>query len=177
LAKITAQADGNVVAVEQWRLLAPTTGSALTIAVTLTGSVNIIEGFGVSYTGVNQTTPTGTPAGATGASTAPSVNVTSAASELVVDVVGAKADDATETLVVGASQTSRGEEGSSDGGTVFVYGGVSEEAGAASVTMSWDMSPNNNNWAIAGSPLKPVSSDPDGPQQQLPMGMLGTGRV
>lgn len=153
---VTSEHPSNVIGVEIWRLLAPATGSN-TIEITMSSSVAIIEGFGVSYTGVHQTTPTGTDASANGNSSAPSVTVSSAGGELVVDVVGIKAADATETLTAGASQSSRGEEGSYDGVSLYAYGGVSEEAGAASVTMSWDATPASDVWAIAGVPLKPLA--------------------
>lgn len=158
LTNVTANHPSNAIGVELWRLLAPDTG-AHTIEITMSSSASIIEGFGVSYTGVHQSSPTGTPADIDGNSSAPSVDVTSAAGELVVDVVGIKATDATETLTAGASQTSRGEEGSSDGGTIYMYGGMSEEAGAGTVTMSWDASPASDVWVISGVALKPTGGD------------------
>ncbi len=87
-----------------------------------------------TYCGVDQTTSTGTGVEAEGASTAPSVNVSSASTELVVDIVAA--DTGTDTtLTVGASQTERANLNAAGN---HRHGG-SEEAGAATTTMSWTL--------------------------------------
>jgi len=137
---------------ELWRLIAPATG-AHNIVVTLDNTAKFVV-HGCSYTGVNQTTPHGTPAKATGTSTTASVDATSAAGELVVDSVASVGTGG--TLTVGADQTQRGN-GVTTGGTnpSNVNGGISEQAGAASVTMSWGVAVSNE-WAIVGVALKPA---------------------
>jgi len=82
-------------------LIAPATGTNNLVA---TFSWNVFDvGMGsVSFTGADQTTPLGTAVTATGTSTTPSVTVSSAAGEIVIDglviVHGG-------TLTVGGSQT------------------------------------------------------------------------
>jgi hypothetical protein len=161
LTLIGATANSSIVRVEQWRLVAPATGSN-TIAVTLANAATTVEGFGVSYTGVHQTSPTATSTGATGNNDTPTVTIASATDERVVDVIGQKQDPSgAEALTVGASQTSRGEESTTNGATIHLQGGVSEEQGAVSTTMSW--TGHDNVWAIRATGLKPtVGTSPPG---------------
>ena len=70
---------------ELFGLIAPATGSN-NIVITAASAVGIVGG-GVSVTDADQTTGWHNPATASGLSTAPSVAVTSATGELVVDVV------------------------------------------------------------------------------------------
>lgn len=130
-----------------FRLVAPATGSN-TIAASWTTSSSCAGG-GMSFTGVSQSAPLGTAAKNTGASTTPTVDVTSASGELVVDVVSnANAGGAPS---VGADQTERYNQLGS--GTNNVYGAGSHEAGAATTTMSWTIV--STNWGIVAVPLKP----------------------
>jgi len=101
-----------------------------------------------SYNGVDQTDPIGDVQTATGTSTTPSVTVTSATDELVIDAM----DVANVISSVGAGQTAEylDTTGSSDR-----FGG-SYEAGAASVTMSWTVS--SGAWATMGVALMPVAA-------------------
>jgi hypothetical protein len=124
-----------------------------------TGSNNVVASFAqstdaaagaTSFTGVHQTTPTGTFASATGSGTAPSVNVTSAADEVVIDTVG---NNSGATATVGAGQTERWNQPIPG----LVTGAGSTEPGASSVTMSWTLS-SSINWAIGAVPLKPAAS-------------------
>jgi len=140
---------------EMWYITAPATG-ANNIVITFSAILRAVAG-GMSYTNVNQTTPFGTAATATANSMTPSVAVSSAAGELVVDTVGIRENPAVnQTLTVGAGQTQRYNLRSWTSGTNNnVVGAGSEEAGAASVTMSWtpfDARP----WAIVAAPLKPA---------------------
>jgi|GEM_PF-2380773 len=130
-------------------LVAPT-GGANTVSVTLSGTANAVICGASSYTGVDQTTPLGTAATATGTSVTPSVNVTSATNELVVDVMAATV---ISTPSADASQTSRYATFVS-AGSKSTGSGSSDEAGASSVTMSWSIS--SAPWAIIGVPMKPA---------------------
>lgn len=142
--------NGNKAVVSMYYLAAPATG-ANNVVVTWTGNVNAIVGS-VSFTGVDQTTPVGTFAKATGTSTAPSVNVTSGNGQLVVDTVAVETNVA---LAVGAGQAQQWN--ASIAGQV--QGGGSTELGAATVTMSWSFPAPNKRWAIGGVAVKPVTSD------------------
>lgn len=100
----------------------------------------------LTYNGVHQTVSVGTAVTASGNSATPSVVATSAAGELVVDSVTLGGNSGAPHV----SQTQRWLQATSTGG------GMSEEAGAASVTMSW--SQTSGRWTIAAVPLKPSAA-------------------
>lgn len=129
---------------ELFGLIAPATGSN-NIVITAASAVGIVGG-GVSVTDADQTTGWHNPATASGLSTAPSVAVTSATGELVVDVVtnGVNAGSL-PTASVGASQTQRWNDAVVD----KMRGCGSTEPGAASVTMSWTLTASEG-WSICG---------------------------
>jgi hypothetical protein len=136
-------------AVSMYSLIAPASG---TNTVSISVSSNAEIGFGsVSFTGADQTTPFGTANTATGTSTTPSVTVSSATDEIVMDT-GILFHSG--TLSVGANQTSRWSS-ISTGGWVKHFG--STEPGDTSVTMSWSNT-TSQGWAIAAVPVKPVST-------------------
>ena len=101
------------------------------------------------YTGVHQSTPYGTEAVADNSGTTPiSVAVSSAVGELVVDVtIGAS-----NVAAVGAGQTSRLNTDFA-GNLGYRSFCMSEEAGAASVTMSWDLTGPSGRSGIIALPL------------------------
>jgi hypothetical protein len=125
---------------EIWRLLAPTSGTANVVA-TLSVSVDGHLINATNLSSVDQTTPTGTFASATGSTGNPSVAAAGATGDLVLDAMGADASTG-GTNVVGAGQTSQ-QSGTRNG----EFAAFSSEAGAASVTMSWTRS-TNSTWAI-----------------------------
>lgn len=129
-----------------FRLIAPATGSN-TLAFSI-GPVNFVV-VAVSFNGVNQTTPLGTAATATGTTAAqPSVTVSSAVNDLVFDAIGTL-NSAADTFTAGTGQTKRA---SVDNGA-DIGGASSTEAGAASVVMDWS-SPNRY-WSSVGVSIKP----------------------
>lgn len=136
----------------QYQLIAPATG-ANTIAVTLNGGVNAEwNAGGVSFTNVNQTTAVGTPATANGTDATPTVNVSSAATEIVIDTISwslASWDLGT----VGAGQTQRWNSNVGGGDT---FGAGSTETGAATTTMSWTLDAAADNWVSIAVAVKPV---------------------
>lgn len=119
-------------ATNQWlewhELVAPTDG-ANTAACTWTGTGDAALMFVVSYTGVDQADPSDTPVQSGGTQTSETDDVTSATGDLVVDAININSGAA----LTGGDQTERAEN--ANGGNVS--GGISEEAGAATVTMSW----------------------------------------
>lgn len=137
--------DTNLV-VSYWYLVNPATGTHNVVVTTTTGTDAIASGAS-SYIGVDTSTPHGTPATATGTSTAPSVNVTSASGELVVDAVGVH-----DTTLTACGQTQRVNV--NDVGP-NVSQGDADAAGAASVTMSWTAALSMG-WGIIGVALKPA---------------------
>ena len=153
-------ASGSFHRVAVARLIAPTAASQ-----TLYGEVSAAQGEfclgGVSFTGVHQTTPVGTEATATGSGTGTTftatVDVSSAADEVVIDMAygGSTSNAGTQTIAVGAGQTMRWEQESI--GT-FQAGTQSTEPGAASVTMSEDYTITSSAyaWGIIGVGIKPA---------------------
>ncbi len=128
---------------EMWRLIAPGTGASVTAEVNLDVAMNNWGFFVITFTGVHQTTPLGTAVNGTGVSSDPSIVVLSETGGLVVDVVANSGAAST----AGTGQTQRFQQALSQEGR----GMGSEEAGAASVTMSWN---NGVRWAQVGVPLK-----------------------
>lgn len=142
-------ANSDNIRSEIWTLANPNAG-ANNIVVTFSAAVRGV-GEASSWTGVDQTTPLGTYASATGSSTTPSVAVSSASGDVVVDSMGAK------SLLVLSSVTA--------GQTLLISkimglqaGGTQQAAGTGSnVTMSWTLSASSP-WAIGGVTLKAASA-------------------
>lgn len=126
-------------------IVAPATG-AQTVTVNFGGSNGNSSLAVVTATSVDQTTPFGTAATATGNSTTPSVAVSAATDDLVVDNV---VYVGTGAATAGAGQT--GRTANTNVGTEFGHA-TSTEAGAATVTMSWTIA--TANWAIGGIAFK-----------------------
>lgn len=148
---------------ELWRYVGYASGAS-TVTGTFDATKNDARMTVMTYTGVDQVTPIGTAATATGGASPITVNVTSAAGELVVDCAegGASADP----ITVGAGQTQRSNHGDGTNHTQV----TSEEAGAASVTMSWTLTASDY-WAQVAVPLKPASAAAACPSRSL----LGVG--
>jgi hypothetical protein len=155
---------------EVWQLIAPTEG-ANTLAATYnnvgpTAKV-IIRAF--SYTGVDQTTPLGAGTSATGATNTATIAVSSATDELVTDMVSVQSY--AQNLAAGDGQTSRYESDASANTITAI--GFSDEAGAASVTMSWTFA--NDTWVIAAIPIKPAGGAAAGVPKTTKQTLLGVG--
>ncbi len=131
------QNDGYV---ELFYLVNPTVGTN-TVQVTADSAKDLIGGS-VSFIGVDQTTPVSNTATAFGSSAAPSVNVSSAAGNIVIDVVGVG------SAITSSDQTLRwlnNLNGSSGSGNAA----QSTAAGASSVTMSYVSA--SDWWGIVGT--------------------------
>ena len=133
-------------------LIAPDTGTH-DIVVTVAGNVFDLGAGAISYNDVHQTVPLGTAVTATGTGTTPTVDVSSAADELVDDGLVIIHDG---TLSVGAGQTQRWNAIATFG---FIKYAGSTEVGAASTTMSWSNS-SSQTWAIVAVPIKPTAGAP-----------------
>jgi len=162
---------------EMWYITPPATG-ANNIAITFSAVVRAVAG-GMSYTGVHQTTPFGTAASAGGGAAGSSVDVSSAAGELVVDTMGVRQNtSANQSLTAGANQVERYNDVSGTATNANVVGAGSEEAGAATVTMSWTLGSAERR-AIVAAPLRPgpgafATACNPGPTTQNVTGMGGT---
>lgn len=135
-------------------LVAPASG-ANNVSVSVTGTVFEIGIGSISLTGADQATPLGTANTATGNSTTPSVNVTSASGEIVVDT---SLIVHSGTYSVGGGQTSRWNAIGSGG---FIKYAGSTEPGDTSVTMSWSNT-SAQDWAISAVPVKPSGAGASG---------------
>lgn len=124
-----------------------------TIDVTLNAGVQYAVGGSASFNGVNQTTPNRTFQSASGTSTTPTVTVTSATNEMVIDTVSTHFNGG--TLVVGAGQTQRWNGVTCFNGVNSVGAG-STEPGASTTTMSWTQD-NSVPWAIGAVSLIPLA--------------------
>lgn len=105
----------------------------------------------VTFTGVSQTAPMGTAAGAIGNSTAASVTVSSASSELIFDNL---AVDDGHVCTAGAGQTQRYNLRTETGTDGITCAG-STRTGDVSVTTSWAIG-SLDTWALCAVPLKPA---------------------
>lgn len=134
---------------EIWQRVAPDVSTTANVVITYAGASGTpIAGVAVGIKGANQTTPlaNATQNATTGPGTGPSVSISSATDNLVID--GIWVDDDSTNLTAGAGQTEQAEV------TVTGWGklAVSTEAGAASVTMSWTTP--NATWAHIGASIQ-----------------------
>jgi hypothetical protein len=161
LAPVDSVANGTDIRVEIWSLVAPDTG-AHNVVITFSANLRYGAKAGVmTFSGVNQGTPLGTFASASGNSTTATVNVSSATNELVFDTVGCQGNDGPTVCTgfwEGGGQSSRWELIDNDAGTATEQedGAGSTKAGATSVTMSWDFYGSAGPWAIGAVPIRPA---------------------
>lgn len=114
-----------------WYLKLPSTGTKTVRVTTSSGQITMCHA--ITYTGADQTTPLGTAVTHDLASgTELTVNVTSAAGNLVLEISGYVDSPLTQTL--GGGQTLIGTEQADDAGNREER--MSEEAGAGTVTMN-----------------------------------------
>jgi len=125
-----------------WQLVAPATGANNVVA---TSSISTTPTMGVamSFNGVDQTTPVGTPGTNTNTNGTSSVTIASTSGNMIVDAAGiSNAGGSGPT--VGGSQTLQQSNvltGTRNGG--------STAAGAASVAMTWSWGVSDNTTQIA----------------------------
>ena len=138
---------GNNPHAEIWYLLSPPVGTADIVA-TLSSGIEFWQVAALDITGIDQTTPFGTPMRAAKSTANPGVTAAALGNDLVLDVVAYESH--TDTVVAGPGQF-RLWSGSCDGNW---KGAVSTEAGAASVDMTWALPAGN--WAQIAVALKPA---------------------
>lgn len=141
-------ANGNY-KIAGFYLIAPATGTN-NVVISFSGTMSDMGAGSVSFTDAHQTTPLGTAVTATGTSTTPSVTVSSAAGEIVVDGLAIIHGS---TLTVGGSQTQRWNAIASGG---FIKYAGSTQNGASSTTNTWTNG-NSQTWAQGAVPVKPVA--------------------
>lgn len=154
----TSADTGSIIGISLWRLIGPDTGTN-TVEVTLSTTRRQL-GVSISFSGADQTTPNGTVVTASddsGAGATPSMSVSSAADEIVVDFVGLQNDDNTSTLAVGADQTERANDATSNATTNGIRAACSTETGAATTTMTWTPDVADD-WAGIALAVKPAGA-------------------
>lgn len=137
-------------AVEVWKLVNPPTG-AQTVSVSVGNGTNTgraCAGVSVSYTGANQTAPTGTPVTATGNSAAQAVTLSSAPTRRPFYGVGVVSGG---TITFPAGENKRGGALSGDG---FSSCSAGDATGAASVSLS--STSGSGAWGAVGFDVLPV---------------------
>lgn len=152
LTQFSSQLSANIM-LDSWGLKAPATGSHNIVA-TFNKSKPACA-VGISFTGVDQTTPTGTAAAANGSGTTLTVNVSSASGEMVSDFAHHQDDARTLTVGAGQAEYRRTNTAASSEDTRIA---TSVENGAVTTTMSWTISGASAEWAVIGVPLKPASA-------------------
>jgi hypothetical protein len=169
MSSLRRQAPPSTSAVtELFGLLNACDGSAHNIVVTMTGISGLIIVGGLSATGCNSFT--GVTSTSSTSTTSPTLNVTSAAGDLVF-AAGAHGD-----IISGSNNTSRwiiAGEANSTGGS---NGAGATAAGAATVNMTWTSSLSDH-WAVIGVNLSAASEGgqdlPPDLRGPIPPGVLG----
>ena len=146
-------------AVELFQLLNPNSATNTITVNLLPTAANYVVGGSVSFTGVSQTTPTGTFVSTTNALGMPSNTATiavsdSVAGDLVLDVLGTSF--AAQSVIPNASQTRQWRQSSDmpNPPPPFNVGAGSTKAGASpTVTMNWTLQIAQN-WALGAIAIK-----------------------
>ncbi len=150
---LTSLNTGHVefaVRTELWRLTGPASG-ANTIAVTWDNGTDDVHriSHGISYTGVDQTTPNRTVQSGTGTDGAPTLTYTnSQAGDTVVAHMG---DDNGWYDVSSGTQRAKNQVGDFPN----VYGSIAEKTNGTSVTISWSKVWGSDYWRIISVGLVP----------------------
>jgi hypothetical protein len=159
MTSVAVRSDAGLAATAAiYGFIAPATTSQ-TISITFDTNAYGAAGSS-SYTGVHQTTPSGAAFTntASGAAQSVSVTVTDAVTGDMVSDVMKHYESLGLNPTVGAGQTQRwlGDDGSFNENA-----GASDEAGAASVTMSWTgTSAQTQQWVIAAAAIKQAGGAP-----------------
>ena len=135
--------EGGSFRMAQYYLVSPTAGSN-NLVITWNDIVDDYVVGIILCSGVNQSAPTSSYNQNNGSSTTPSVTVTSAVNDLVIDGVYANQG----TLTCGQTQIYNMYQSWDN-----TIGGGSSKDGAASVVMSWTSA--NTSWVIGGTSFRP----------------------
>ena len=130
------------------RLIAPS-ASTTTLYGAITGTVTRLCIGAANYTGVDQTTPLGTAANASGQSNAPSVSVTLGTDEWALGWLNTEGD----TCTPGGSQNQRWED---ENASLAASG--DDRTGSGSVAVSWSTPGVYDRWVARGVNLKPAAA-------------------
>ena len=150
LTRVAFRNNSNESRAEVWQLVAPASGTH-SIVVTMNAATAAETVCGAtSWTGVDQSDPIGGVVEAKGTSDQASVDVPTTGGDVVHDVLAVSGD---VTANVGSGQTSHWNDAVAAG----VRGAGSDEPGAGTVTMSWDLGASAR-WVLIGFALNPASN-------------------
>src|SRR5437870_5275012 len=150
LTRVAFRNNSNESRAEVWQLVAPASGTH-SIVVTMNAATAAETVCGAtSWTGVDQSDPIGGVVEAKGTSDQASVDVPTTGGDVVHDVLAVSGD---VTATVGSGQTSHWNDAVAAG----VRGAGSDEPGAGTVTMSWDLGASAR-WVLIGFALNPAST-------------------
>src|SRR5438445_566690 len=145
LTRVAFRNNSNESRAEVWQLVAPASGTH-SIVVTMNAATAAETVCGAtSWTGVDQGDPIGGVVEAKGRSDQASVDVPTTGGDVVHDVLAVSGD---VTATVGSGQTSHWNDAVAAG----VRGAGSDEPGAGTVTMSWDLGASAR-WVLIGFAL------------------------
>jgi hypothetical protein len=134
---------------EQWGLVAPTVGAA-NVVVTLSAPMPSVRSAALLFTGVRQAAPVrGTPVTASGASASSTIDVPSAAYDLVVDTIGQGC-----TITGPTTGTQLLLDNGTCNFTLDNAAASSAPGAAGTVTMAWAFT-GTDEWQTIGSSLQP----------------------
>lgn len=120
------------------------------ISITFSGTPTAYVVGGVSFNGVDPTTPLGTMVSATGSGSPASVTAASASDEVVMDCLGSIAAGAAPSVAGGQTLN----WSTFDGGG-YIHAASSYLSGTPSTVMAWTIS-GTPQWAMLAVPIKPV---------------------
>jgi uncharacterized repeat protein (TIGR01451 family) len=139
---------------EMWVLVNPPIGTA-SVAITMSSGAKLVAGA-TTFFGINTAAPAGGFFSNEALTNLATLTLPSGPGELVVDVLAVTGNAATATVGPGQSQLWN-LYSQSNGGAVV--GTASTEPGAASVTMSWNLS-STEYWVIGAVSLQPAAPRP-----------------
>lgn len=147
-----AAADGGDAQCLLWVLTGPTVTTA-NVVITMPSSVRMV-GYTALFTNVNQSTPfvVGNMNDANGTDTNPTITITSAADEIVVDAM-AQVSAGPDTIDANSSPNTLLMDGAATGGGTDTRGGGQWETGTGSRLMDYTLS-SDDNWNIVAGGLQ-----------------------
>ena len=149
--------SANKIRTQTYKLVAPASGTHNVVATISTSSTDRWAVSCAGYSGVHQTTPTGSSGSAVGEGPTASTSATLSSGDLLVDAVSAWEVN-TDSLTAGGGQTERINSGVTiSSGPRY---GVSEKGGTGSVSVSWAIG-SELQWAHVADVLKPAASGTD----------------
>lgn len=170
-ATLKSSAGSNYSYVAGCELVAPSTAANQTFTVDYAASTDELSAGYINYTGVDQTTPSGTAAtphheGATASDTTPEITITSASGEICVSFVHASDNGPATTNSIAAYGGQTEREEILDVGN-YTSSEISDEPGAASVTMGYTLTSVVFGCSLIGWPIKPAAGGATGKSNPL----------